>query len=147
MLFALTHELGHALISEMGLYVLDREEDAADSFAVVGMLNVGTAVSDRVLVAAATSWFMSDKRNQTQGLEPVFYDEHSLDKQRAYQIVCLMVGSDPDRFAEAAEKAKLPEDRQGTCQGDYSNASWPWATALKPHVRSADRPKQKIDAV
>ena len=147
MLFTLTHELGHALISEMGLYVLGREEDAADSFAVVGMLNVGTAVSDRILVAAATGWFMSDKRNQALGREPVLYDEHSLDKQRAYQIVCLMVGSDPDRFAEIAEKANLPEDRQETCQGDYSNASWSWATALKPHVRPADRPKQKIDAV
>src|SRR5262249_8299399 len=29
-LFALVHEVGHALISEMGLPVLGREEDAAD---------------------------------------------------------------------------------------------------------------------
>jgi Putative metallopeptidase len=39
---------------------------------------------------------------------------------------------------------KMPEDRQGTCQGDYSNASWSWETALKPHLRAPDQPKQKI---
>src|SRR3954466_4635841 len=34
-LFALVHEFGHTAISEMGLPVLGREEDAADSFAAV----------------------------------------------------------------------------------------------------------------
>ena len=147
MLFTLTHELGHALISEMGLYVLGREEDAADSFAVIGMLSVGTVVSQRVLGAASTGWFMSDKRNQAQGIELAFYDEHGLDRQRAYQIVCLMVGSDPDRFEELAKTTKLPEERQETCQGDYSNASWSWTTAMKPHLRAPDQPKQRIDTV
>jgi len=129
------------------LYVLGREEDAADSFAVIGMLNVGTAVSDQVLLAASKGWFMSDQRNQAQGIELAFYDEHGLDRQRAYQIVCLMVGSDADRFAEAAKKANLPEQRQETCEGDYSNAAWSWTTAMKPHLRAADQPKQTITAV
>src|ERR1700739_1568085 len=34
-LFALLHEIGHAHIQEMGLPVLGREEDAADTFATV----------------------------------------------------------------------------------------------------------------
>jgi hypothetical protein len=38
----------------------------------------------------------------------------------------------------------MPEDRQDTCQGDYSNASWSWDAALKPHLRAPDQPKQKI---
>ncbi len=147
MLFVLTHELGHALISEMDLYVLGREEDAADAFAVTRMLDVGTEVSSHVLVQAATGWFMSEKRNQVRGIELTFYAEHGVDRQRAYQIVCLMVGSDPDKFAEAAEKAKLPKLRQQTCQDDYGIASSSWSTALKPHLRGADQPKQKIDVV
>jgi hypothetical protein len=147
MLFVLTHELAHALISEMDLYVLGREEDAADAYAVTRMLDVGTEISARVLVQAATGWFLSDKRNQARGIELNFYGEHGLDRQRAYQIVCLMVGSDADKFAEAAEKAKLPKRRQQTCQDDYGVASSSWSTALKPHLRGADQPRQKIDAV
>jgi len=55
MLFVLTHELGHALIGEMDLYVLGSEEDAADTFAVTRMIDIGTDVSDHVLVQAATA--------------------------------------------------------------------------------------------
>ena len=146
-LFVLTHELAHALIGEMDLYVLGREEDAADAFAVTAMLEVGTEVSTRVLVQAATGWFLSDKRNQAEGIELNFYDDHGLDRQRAYQIVCLMVGSDANKFAEAADKAKLPKSRQQTCEDDYGVASSSWSTALKPHLRGADQPKQKIDVV
>jgi hypothetical protein len=146
-LFVLAHELAHALISEMDLYVLGREEDAADAFAVTRMLDIGTEVSVNVLVQAATGWFLSDKRNQARGMELTFYGEHGLDRQRAYHIVCLMVGSDPDKFAEAAEKAKLPKGRQQTCRDDYGAASSSWSTALKPHLRGADQPKQTIDVV
>ena len=146
-LFALAHEIGHAAISEMGLPVLGREEDAADAYAVLGMLRMGTAVSDRVLTSAATGWFLSDRRNRKEGIKQTFYDEHGLDQQRAYEIVCLMVGSDPVRFRKAAEMAGMPESRQETCKGDYSNASWSWSTELKPHLRTADQPKQRIDAV
>src|SRR5215471_2565025 len=145
-LFALVHEVGHALISEMGLPVLGREEDAADTYAVLAMLRVGTAYTTTVLSDAATGWFMSDKRSRRDKIRLTFYDEHGLDQQRAYEIVCLMVGSDPDKFAEAADKVKMPEDRQGSCQGDYSNASWSWNTLLKPHLR-ADQPMQQINTV
>jgi putative metallopeptidase DUF4344 len=144
MLFALLHEMGHALIQEMGLPVLGREEDAADAFAVIALLRVGTDVSHNVLVQAARGWFLSDARNQKEGLALAFYDEHGLDRQRAYQIVCLMVGSDPEKFSDLADQVKMPEDRQGTCQGDYSNASWSWELVLKPHLRAPDQPKQKV---
>jgi hypothetical protein len=147
MLFALVHEMGHALISEMGLPVLGHEEDAADSYAVLAMLRVGTTLSHRVLVEAANGWFLSDERDRAEGLKPAYYDEHSLDRQRAYSIVCLMVGSDPDRFSDLATKVNMPDERQGTCGGDYSNALWSWQTVLKPHMRAPDQPQQKIGTV
>jgi hypothetical protein len=143
-LFATLHELGHAHIQEMGLYVLGREEDAADSYAITSLIRMATDTSHDVLVEATKGWFLDDARNQKEGIGLAFYDEHGLDKQRAYQIICLMVGSDPEKFSDLADKVKMPEDRQGTCQGDYSNASWSWETALKPHLRAPDQPKQKI---
>jgi hypothetical protein len=48
-----------------------------------------------------------------------FYDSHGLDKQRAYNIICLMVGADPSKFTELATAAKMPPNRQGTSQGGW----------------------------
>ena len=145
MLFALVHELGHALIAELDLPTLGRDEDAADSFAVLAMLNLGTKVSDRVSADAAAGWFMTRLRKQAQGINPQFHRAHGLDRQRAYQIVCLLVGSDPNRFAKVAEKAGLPEIRQLTCQRDYRRASRSWDRLLEPYARAAEQPKQKIE--
>ena len=144
MLFATLHELGHTHIQEMGLYVLGREEDAADSYAISTLLKVATDTSHGVLTQATKGWFLDDLRNQKEGIGLAFYDEHGLDKQRAYEIICLMVGSDPDKFSDLANQVKMPEDRQESCAGDYSNASWSWETALKPHLRAQEQPKQKI---
>jgi hypothetical protein len=143
-LFALVHEVGHMLIAEMGLPVLGREEDAADAFATLSGIRMGDAFSDRVLIASARGWFLSDRRNQKEGVKSVFYDEHGLDKQRAYNIVCLMVGSNPEKFEMLADMTKLPSERQGTCQGDFSNASWSWEKELAPHLRKPDQPKTTI---
>jgi Putative metallopeptidase len=35
------HELGHALVSELDLMVLGREEDVADAYATIGVLKCG----------------------------------------------------------------------------------------------------------
>ena len=147
MLFVLLHEMGHAHITEQGLPVLGREEDAADSFAVVTMLKMGSSFSHRMLVQAAMGWFLNAYRDQQQGIKLAFYDEHGLNQQRAYQIVCLMVGSNPARFDDLAKEASLPEDREATCRGDYSNASWSWDMVLKPHRRTAGQPQTKIEAI
>jgi DNA-binding Xre family transcriptional regulator len=145
MLFVGFHELGHALIHELGLPVLGREEDAADSFATLAMINIGTDFSTRVLVQAARGWFLTDRRDRKEGEKLEFYDEHGLDQQRAYQIVCLMVGWDEDKFKELADWVHMPPERQDSCGGDYSNAEYSWKTVLKPFRRAPDQPKSKID--
>jgi len=143
--FSLFHELGHALVTEMGLPVLGREEDAADSYASVTMLQMGTICSERVLIQSAWGWFLSDQRDREQGVKLPFYGEHALNQQRAYNIICLMVGSDPDKFTDLADKSEMPEDRQQTCAGDYSNASWSWTKALERHRRAPEQPRQRIE--
>jgi hypothetical protein len=144
MLFALLHEMGHMHIQEMGLPVLGREEDAADAYAITALLKMATDASHNVLVAATKGWFLDSARNEKEHTVTPFYDEHSIDKVRAYHIVCLMVGSDQEKFSDLADQVKMPEDRQESCAGDYSNASWSWETVLKPHLRASDQPKQKV---
>jgi Putative metallopeptidase len=146
-LFAMLHELGHAAADEMGLPILGKEEDAADSFAVVRLIRLGSVFSHRVLVEAAKGWFLSVRRDKKEGDEADYYDAHGFDQQRAYQIVCLMVGADPVHFKDLADETKLPEDRQKDCVRDYSKASASWELVLKPHLRSVDQPKTKIDVV
>jgi hypothetical protein len=144
-LFVLAHETAHALISEMGIPVLGKEEDAADALATIVALKMANAFADRVVVNAARGWFLSEQRDRKDGIPAVFYDEHGMDLQRAYNIVCLMVGGAPDKYMGLATEVKLPEERQGTCQGDYSNASWSWEQVLKPHMRKPGDPKTKIE--
>jgi hypothetical protein len=147
MLFVLLHELAHAAITQMGLPVLGKMEDAADSFAALRLIRVGSDFSRRVLTDAAEGWFMEDRRDRKIGDKVAYYDEHGLDQQRAYEIVCLVVGSDEDKFKDLAKETKLPEERQDSCAGDYSNAAYSWDLVLKPHRRAPDQPKTKIDVV
>jgi putative metallopeptidase DUF4344/Cro/C1-type helix-turn-helix DNA-binding protein len=147
MLFVGFHEMGHALVSQLRLPVLGRGEDAADSFATLAMLQEGTEFSVNVLVQAARGWFLMDRREQKLGNMLSFYDEHGLDKQRAYAIVCLMVGSNDKLFKELADWVQMPEERQQTCHNDYDDAKYSWDVVLKPFLRSADQPKSNIDIV
>jgi hypothetical protein len=95
-LFAMAHEMGHGLINEMNMPVLGREEDAADSFAIVNALKMGSTFSERVLQEAAKGLVFSAEHDKKQGNALAFYDEHGLDPQRAYNIVCFMYGSNPE---------------------------------------------------
>src|SRR5262249_2605732 len=102
MLFVLLHELGHTTIGELDLPVLGKEEDAADSFASLTLIHIKSEFSEHVLAEAAKGWFMADRRDQKEGEPVVYYDEHGLNQQRAFQIVCYMVGADPIRFKDLA---------------------------------------------
>ncbi len=145
MLFTLLHESAHGLLNQMELPVLGKEEDAADAFATVTMLKMGTALSHGVLIEASKAWFLTDKRDRKEGTPTEAYDAHGLDEQRAYQIVCLMVGSNKQEFKDLADHTNLPDDRQDSCWNDYASASWSWDKVLQPHRRTPEQPRRKIE--
>jgi Putative metallopeptidase len=145
LLFVSTHELGHGVLSEFELPNLAHDEDAADNFAILTALRVGDSFSETVLIEATNGWHLADLRDKHTGEKPAYYDEHGMNLQRAYQIICMMVGSHPEKFKELAGRAEMPEDRQASCKGDFTFAEWSWETLLKPHLRASDAPKQKIE--
>ena len=149
LLFVLGHEAGHAVIREMGIPVVGREEDAADSFSTLMALTCEEGFGNRVLANAALGWFLSDRRDQHgrrgQDAQANYYGEHGMDLQRAYSVVCLMVGSNPGKFASLADAAKLPPERRMTCQDDYLNAKWSWDQVLRSHLRKHDQAKTAIN--
>jgi len=146
-LFAVLHEMGHVAIDEMKLPVLGREEDEADAFATLRLLRIGSDFSQRVLAESAKNWFLSARRDQDTGAQPIYYGEHSMSQQRAYEVVCLMVGSDPSKFKSLADKAQMPPERQESCRKDYGKISRSWDAVLEPHRRAPDQPQTKIYTV
>jgi hypothetical protein len=141
MLFVVAHEIGHGLINEMKLPVLGREEDAADSFAIVHALKMGSKFSERVLIEAGNGLVLSARRDKKEGNALTFYGEHGLDPQRAYNVICFMVGSNPEKYKQLAVETKLPEERQASCKYDWENTAWSWDEMLQKHLRSPDQPK------
>jgi hypothetical protein len=145
MSYAILRETGHALIADMGLPVLGAHGDAADTYATIAMLTLGTEATQGALTGAAMGWFYSDRNARTHGAPFEYYDIHGLDVQRAYKIVCLMVGSDPDKFQSLAEETNLPEERRDSCQADFADAKWSWVKALTPSYRKTpDLPRTTI---
>ena len=142
-LFVIGHEMGHGLINEMNVPMLGREEDAADSFAIVNALKVGSRFSERVLIEAGKGLVLSAKRDKTEGRAPAFYDAHGLDEQRAYNVVCFMVGSNPEKYQRLATDTKLPKERQESCVYEWKNTTWSWDEMLQKHLRG-DKPKAAV---
>lgn len=133
--YVLYHEMGHLLIGELGIPVLGKEEDAADNLATIWLLVEETETADQVLVDSSDGWFLSDLLSQSEAYEDAdFYDSHSLDVQRAFQLVCLMVGSDAEIFGEVATNAGLERDRQEECEAEFVQTLTSWDTVLAPYT-------------
>jgi hypothetical protein len=145
MLFVGFHEMGHALADQFHLPTLGRAEDAADSFATIALLDAGSEFSVNVLVQAARGLFLSDRRDRKLGEKLDFSEAHGLDKQRAYQIICLMVGSDQKQFQELADRVRMLRDRQRTCANDYEDAKYAWHSLLQSHRHTDGEPTGTIE--
>ncbi|MGB8816509.1 MAG: DUF4344 domain-containing metallopeptidase, partial [Rhizobiaceae bacterium] len=132
------HESGHILISELGLPVLGKEEDAVDTLSAITLLEPQDETLDKALTDSADGWFLSDEASQAAGNDYAFWDEHSLDQQRAYSMVCMMVGQDPERFKDFADSAELPAERRDRCASDYQNALDSWNALLEDALITDD---------
>ncbi|WP_181703626.1 DUF4344 domain-containing metallopeptidase [Chthonobacter albigriseus] len=136
-LYTMLHESGHMLISEFDLPVLGREEDAVDNLATIMLLEGGSEAFEQALADRADgSWTKHELAAAADDAEEdhsAYYDEHGLDLQRSYQVICLMVGQDPDRFSDIADSYELPADRRERCGWEYQQVSDSWAKLLEPH--------------
>ncbi len=133
-LFFMFHEAGHMLISEFDLPVLGREEDAADSLSSLLLLEMDDETFDQALVDSVDGWTFSAESGQ----EPDLFDAHALNQQRAFNMVCLMVGKDGETFQESADDLDFPSDRREQCVGEYRKARKSWFGVLEPHLRDDD---------
>lgn len=137
--YVLYHEIGHMFVSQFELPILGREEDAADNIATLMLLHAETEEKDNILLDSAHSWFLSNNSATDDVISDAeFYDSHSLDIQRAFQIVCLMVGADAELFANIATEVGIDEERQESCSFDYQQLTQNWLRLSEAFVNKGN---------
>lgn len=125
-LFVALHEIGHALVDAYDLPITGREEDAVDDLATLTLIEAGAA---NAAVEAAIFWILTDDGQYT---DAKFADEHSLNAQRFYAILCTVYGSDPEGWASIVEYAYLSPERAQRCVIDYDQKEGAWDRLLEP---------------
>lgn len=128
--FFFYHEMGHCLVGEFNLPITGREEDAADDLAAVSLAEGGKYGGDVALAAAQFFEIMS--RGQDVKKLP-FWDEHSLDAQRFYNILTVFYGSNPNRYM-FLEKI-VPKRTLARSQRDFNHKQRAWDRILNQHLR------------
>lgn len=128
--FIFYHEMGHCLVGELDLPITGREEDAADDLAAVSLAEGGTYGGEVALAAAQFFELMS---READPKKLPFWDEHSLDAQRFYNILSVFYGSDPNRYLFIENI--VPKNRLARCQQDFKHKQRSWDRILNQHLR------------
>ena len=148
LLFAVAHELGHALLDIYNLPVLGRQEDAADQFATYFILEFGGDRARRLVLAAAYAYkgFVKTLKGNPKVTLPLaaFSSDHSSPEQRFYNLACIAYGYDPKLFAAVVDNIALPATRAKVCKFEYQNLRYAIHTLISPHL-DAERLKQVQD--
>lgn len=131
-IFTLHHEAAHMLISLLNLPVVGREEDAADQYAWLQMLETwNESGSAQPIRHAINGWRKEHLR--TTGTEDAVpaWSEHSGDLQRHFMGICFAVGYAPTEFADLPLKYDMPEDRAEECAEETEIIEAAWANLLR----------------
>ena len=119
--FIFFHELGHAFIHLCGLPVLGKEEDAADALATLVSIEISPEMAYKGAVLFATLLNTGD----------MFWDAHSPSKERFYNILCWLYGSNPDANFWILER--YPELESRYCTSEYLQLENSWSELLEDY--------------
>ncbi|MBA4849109.1 DUF4344 domain-containing metallopeptidase [Emticicia sp. BO119] len=134
-LFIFYHEMGHALIDLMDLPVTGKEEDTVDNFSIFLLADGSKKGSLAVLDGAIAFYLMgeSEKNIPLKNLE--LWDEHSLDHQRFYHIICMLYGSNPIQNQALIREKMLPLSMTNRCIEDYQKIKKGWLKVLEQWIK------------
>jgi hypothetical protein len=131
------HEAGHAVFDYLKVPILGREEDAADQFSTIIMLQYDNARARRLILGSAYQYKMDVKEPKLALSITKFADEHGLPAQRFFNVLCVAYGSDPKFYADVLEKKYLPEDRAAGCEDEYHQVESAFRKLVSPHINKA----------
>lgn len=129
--FVFLHEIGHALIDVYKLPVAGNEEDAADRCsAFINLTELGDE-GVRSVFAAADAFNIESKNGSAADARDLS-DEHLLQEQRYYSSLCMIYGSDTEKYADIVRRGYLPKERADRCSGEYQRTVESWVSLLAP---------------
>ncbi len=129
--FVFLHELGHALIDGYELPITANEEDAADrcsSFICIEELGQEGVES---ILAAADAFAIESRMSKAPDARSMA-DEHLLKEQRFFNSLCMVFGSDPNKYSFIVTKGYLPKERAVRCPSEYERTAQSWEKLLQP---------------
>jgi len=129
-MFSFFHETGHGLIHLLDLPAVGREEDSVDQLATLTLIAGGD--EGVAMAEAGAYWFQLQAKGT--GHQTPFWDEHAFDGQRFYNIMCLIYGSNPQKYANFVSTNTLPEDRAKRCPEEYAKINKAWEKLLQPYL-------------
>ena len=130
----LFHELGHALMWQYELPLFFEEEDVVDSLANLLLLDY-TENGQQVAISAAEMYRL--EAADIERFEAAdFWNEHSLDIQRHYDVYCAIYGADPEGNQRIIDEVFDASEEQGdVCIDTYTRIANSWAPLLEPILR------------
>ena len=97
------------------------------------------------MALSGAQWFLIE--GGKKGKEDlVFWDEHSLDKQRYFDISCLVYGHDTDAFQHLVGSKGLPRPRARRCPNEYARIEASWRKLLTPHIKADEEETSEAPA-
>jgi hypothetical protein len=139
--FTFFHELGHALIDAWKLPITGKEEDAADQFANLILIE---EIEEGEQMALDGALALKIYAELASGEEKIYWDEHSLDEQRFYDTLCMLYGHGPEKYAYLVNDRSLPLERAELCNEAYAKVKASWQTLLAPHAGILQNAASKI---
>jgi hypothetical protein len=130
--FIFAHEFAHALIANFELPILGKEEDAADAISTALLLK---AEEGAAYAAEAAGFWADFSERQSPPALVEYADVHSLDLQRAFNVLCWVAGSSEQSYVEVGELEVLPPERLESCPAEYEQLVSSMQQELEPHLK------------
>lgn len=131
-LHAILHEISHALFIMYDLRTSGDREKAIDALATLLLLRYYENGGDVVLHAAE---LFADERRASGGSQADFWAAHRLDRQSYNQAICLVYGSDPERYASLRDDSQFLQIRDQQCEREYQRQVDAWFRVLSPVLK------------
>jgi Putative metallopeptidase len=133
--FFFYHETAHMLIDRLNLPVVGKEEDIADQFSGFFLLSNDSSsdktISGEMILSAARLFALES----TTPSNREYQDEHGLNQQRFYNLVCLLYGANPAKYGDLVSKLDYSESRLSRCQSEVGPIMSAWQRLLQPYLK------------
>ena len=139
--FLFYHEMAHAFIDLYQLPIVSNEETAADNLAVI--LALAYSKDGFAMVMDSAELFdLLDQAGSKKYAESDYWDEHALDAQRFYNILCMVYGKYPEEVTQRLENVnnkkllKFVKQKGDYCSYMYQQQVNAWSRLLTPYIKN-----------